>query len=270
MDGFLKQSTAVTVKIGAFIDQTDGFTAETGLTISQADVRLSKNGGNMAQKNDATACTHDELGMYDCPLNATDTDTLGILKLNVHESGALPVWHTFMVMPANVYDSLFSTDKLQVDAVEVSGDSTAADNLEAMFDGRGYAGGTIKLGVNVTAINSNASSPGQLEDVLDGASPLDVNVSQLDSSATAAARAAWGFRALITGTAMTGTLTTTSFTTSLSETTNDHYNGRTLTFISGALAGQMTTITDYDGASKRVTVTAMTEAPAHLDQFVIA
>ena len=60
----IKQSTAVTLLIGPFLDDTDGKTAETGLTIAQADVRLSKNGANMAQKNEATSCTHDELGMY--------------------------------------------------------------------------------------------------------------------------------------------------------------------------------------------------------------
>lgn len=42
---YLEQSTAVTVKIGPFVDETDGFSAEDGLTISQADIRLSKNGG---------------------------------------------------------------------------------------------------------------------------------------------------------------------------------------------------------------------------------
>jgi hypothetical protein len=61
---FLKQSTAYTPLIGPFLDETDGKTAETALTIAQADVRLSKNGGNMAQKNEATSCTHDELGYY--------------------------------------------------------------------------------------------------------------------------------------------------------------------------------------------------------------
>ena len=39
---------------------------------------------------------------------------------------------------------------VKADAVRISGDSTAADNAEAMFDGTGYAGGTIKLGVNVS------------------------------------------------------------------------------------------------------------------------
>jgi len=127
---FLKQSTTITVKIGPFLDDSDGKTAETGLTISQADVRLSKNGGDYGQKNDSNACTHDELGEYNCQIDGTDTGTLGRLKLIVHESGALPVWHEYMVIPSNVYDSLFSTDKLQVDAVEISSDSAAADSLE--------------------------------------------------------------------------------------------------------------------------------------------
>lgn len=117
---FLKQSTSVTIKLGPFVDSTDGNTAETALTVSQADVRLSKNGGNMAQKNEATSCTHDEIGIYDCPLDATDTNTLGRLQVFVHESGALPVWASFSVLPANVYDSLFSTDKLQVHVDEMT------------------------------------------------------------------------------------------------------------------------------------------------------
>jgi hypothetical protein len=116
----LKQSTAVTVKIGPFIDDTDGKTAETGLTLSQADIRLSKNGGDIAQKNESSAATHDELGYYNCALDTTDTETLGRLQLAVHESGALPVWHEFMICPANVWDSLFGEDRLQVHAAEIT------------------------------------------------------------------------------------------------------------------------------------------------------
>lgn len=118
---WLRQSTVVSVKIGPFIDDTDGKTAETGLTLSQGDVKLSKNGGDLAQKNDAGAATTDEMGYYDCPLNTTDTNTLGTLQLVVHESGALPVFHEFMVMPANVYNSLVlgsASDYLDVAVVE--------------------------------------------------------------------------------------------------------------------------------------------------------
>lgn len=120
MTQWLKQSTAVTIKLGPFVDSTDGNTDETALTISQADVRLSKNGGDFAQKSDTTAATHDELGYYDVPLNTIDTNTLGSLLVAVHETGALPVWQNFMVVPANVWDSLFGADKLQVHADEIT------------------------------------------------------------------------------------------------------------------------------------------------------
>lgn len=130
---FLKQSTGATLKIGPFLDDTDGKTAETALTISQADVRLSKNGGDIAQKNEATSCTHDELGVYGCPIDATDTGTLGILQLWVHEAGALPVWHEYMVVPANVWDSLFGSDRLQVDVRE-KGDSALALTTQEKAD----------------------------------------------------------------------------------------------------------------------------------------
>lgn len=120
MTMWLKQSTAVTVKLGPFVDSTDGVTAETSLTISQADIRLSKNGGNIAQSNNAAGATHDELGYYDIPLDTTDTNTLGTLRVLISESGALPVWQDFMVVPANVWDSLFGADKLQVHADEIT------------------------------------------------------------------------------------------------------------------------------------------------------
>lgn len=127
MAQWLKQSTAVTVKIGPFVDSSDGNTEEGGLTLSQADIRLCKNAGNIAQKNEATTCTYDEVGMYDCPLDTTDTNTLGRLELIVHEAGALPVRHEYMVVPANVWDSMFGADKLQVDVEEIgTGIITAA------------------------------------------------------------------------------------------------------------------------------------------------
>jgi len=138
MAQWLKQSTAVTVKMGPFVDSSDGVTAETALTISQADIRLSKNGGAFAQTNNTAGATHDENGYYGVPLDTTDTNTLGTLRVAISESGVLPVWQDFMVVPANVWDSLFGSDKLQVDAVEISSDAAAADNAELAFDGTGY------------------------------------------------------------------------------------------------------------------------------------
>lgn len=128
---FLKQSTAATIKLGPFIDDTDGKTAETALTISQADIRLSKNGGDIAQTNNSTGATHDELGYYNVPLDTTDTNTLGRLKVMVHESGALPVWDEYLVVTANVYDTLCSTDSLDVNVTTIATDAITAASLKA-------------------------------------------------------------------------------------------------------------------------------------------
>jgi hypothetical protein len=125
---YLKQSTAVTVKIGPFLDEDDGNAAETALTIAQADVRLSKNGGDLAQKNESTSCTHDEIGIYGCPLDTTDTGTLGRLQLFVHETGALPVYHEFMVVTSNIFDSLCSTAHFHV--LDDDGNAVANENKQ--------------------------------------------------------------------------------------------------------------------------------------------
>jgi hypothetical protein len=105
---FLKQSTAYTFRMGPFLDDTDGKTAETGLTISQADVRLSKNGGNFAQKNESSSSSHDEIGYYIVVLDTTDTNTVGELLVAVHESGALPVFKTFQVVETDIYAAIFA------------------------------------------------------------------------------------------------------------------------------------------------------------------
>lgn len=125
----LKQSTSVDVPIGPFVDSTDGFTAETALTLTQPDIRLKKNGAAWAQKNAAQTLSHEENGYYEVTLDATDTNTLGLLRLAVNESGALPIFEDFVVVTANVWDTWFSTDKLQVDVAEWLGTAAATPTV---------------------------------------------------------------------------------------------------------------------------------------------
>ena len=141
---WLKQGVAVTVKIGPFIDDGDGKTAEIGLTLTQADIRISKNGANIIQKNEATNATTDELGYYDCPIDDTDTNTLGRLQLMVHEAGALPVYHEYMVVTANVWDTLCSTDLFQTDLTQIGGVAQSATDLKDFADA-GYDPATDKV-----------------------------------------------------------------------------------------------------------------------------
>ncbi len=132
---FLKQSTSVDVPIGPFTDSTDGVTAEVGLTITQPDIRLKKNSAAWVQKNAAQTLSHEENGYYEVTLDATDTNTLGLLRLAVNESGAGPVWEDFLVLPANVYDSLITgadTLDVQVTGMAANVITSSAINADAI------------------------------------------------------------------------------------------------------------------------------------------
>ena len=138
---FLKQATEITVKIGPFLDDADAVTPEAALVLSQADVRLSKNGGDFAQKNNADACVYDENGWYNCTLDITDTGTLGRLQLSVLEAGALMVWHEYIVVEPETYDLLYGTGLLE-------GTLSLPEALRIMFAalaGKLTGGGTGEL-----------------------------------------------------------------------------------------------------------------------------
>lgn len=163
--GFLQANTAVDLIVGPFLDETNGKDAEPGLTITQAEVRLSKNGANMAQKNEGTSLVHDELGNYVCKLDTTDTNTEGNLTLMIHESGALPVKMDYSVLAQAAYISLFTakdTGFMGVDITAISTDTTAADNLElfteVLENGTGLIDdGTFKAGAINAAAIANAA-----------------------------------------------------------------------------------------------------------------
>lgn len=101
-----------------------------------------------------------------------------------------------------------------------------------------------------------------------------VNATQINSSANAAARLALAAAQMIPGTVDSTAFspTTTVFEADdITEATADHYNGRLILWTSGALVGQVTDVTDYalSGGRGRFTVTAMTEAPANNDTFIL-
>jgi hypothetical protein len=211
---FLKQSTSVKVVIGPFVDETDSKTPETGITLGAADHAeiIKHDSGSVVDiaSNTWAAITSAD-GLYNLTLSTTDTNTPGMLTVYVADTSVcLPVKQNFMVLPGAIYDALVGgTDTLEVDVVAISGDATAADNLEA------------------------------------------------------------GAEALVSSTCSTGS-TTTTIVTNLTEGTDDHYNGRTVIFTTGTLAGQSASITDYNGTTKTLTVSTMTEAPSNADAFVIS
>ena len=309
MPNWLKQSTAVDIGMGPFLDETDGKTAETGLTITQPDIRLKKNGGAWAQKNAAQTLSHEENGWYGVALDTTDTNTLGILIVAIHESGALPVWREFLVVPANIYDSVVSGSDLidvsttqfngsavvqsggrpevntthwngtavttppAVNATQISGDATAADNLEAALDGTGGVTITAAVTGNITGNlsgsvgsvtgNVGGNVAGSVGSVTGAVGSVTGNVGgnvagSVGSVASggisrAAFAADTGLQTIRSNTAQAGAAGTITLDASASAT-DDFYNGALILLTGGTGVGQARFISDYVGATKVASV----------------
>jgi hypothetical protein len=151
---YLKQSTALSVKLGQYVDATDGFTAETA--IADLTITLSKNGGALAARSSATAIAHDASGWYTVPLDATDTATLGDLLIFGRSPtvGHRPVHIRATVLAANVYDSLIGGgDLLSVNVEQVNGDVDVPPKLEGMSDGTIF--GTVSTGSTASSVVTN-------------------------------------------------------------------------------------------------------------------
>src|SRR5512143_2027662 len=119
----LRQGTAATIMFGPFVDKTDGVTLKTdATTITDIDhastgIFLSKNGAAAAIRHaTVTASVADAYGMMKVTLDTTDTDTAGRLDVLFAKAATyLPVFASYVVLPANVYDSLVAgTDWLPV------------------------------------------------------------------------------------------------------------------------------------------------------------
>jgi len=184
----LRANTAVDVLIGPFVDKTDGNTTEDSLTLPRAEIKLSKNGQSLAQKNDATTAAFDDDGYYNCELDATDTNTEGNLVLIVHQSAnALPVRHEFNVMSEAAWDSLYvakDAGYMDVNIKAVSEDTTAANNLESACDNYSATRGLTGTALPAAA----ADAAGGL--VISDAGGLDLDAKLAATNEVTAARMA--------------------------------------------------------------------------------
>lgn len=132
----------------------------------------------------------------------------------------------------------------------------------------GIVGGNVDTILQDTSVDLPAQIAA-LNDFDPASEEVSADVVKIDGFAEAAADLAASARTIVRSAAVTGTLSTTQMSTSLTETTDDHYNGRVILWTSGPLSDQATNITDYDGAGKILTFTAITEAPANGNTFVI-
>jgi hypothetical protein len=180
---FLKQSLAYTFRFGPFLDDTDGKTAETGLTIEDSHIRVSKAGTNFIDKAETSNSAHDEAGYYVVVLNGTDTNTVGELQIACHMSGALPVFKTFQVVETDIYAAIFAdsatlaasvasilgdTGELQTDwanggRLDLLLDATLADTAELQGDWAN--GGRLDLLIDEILVDTGTTLDGKLDTI---------------------------------------------------------------------------------------------------------
>jgi hypothetical protein len=145
---YLKQNTATRVTVGPFLDVSDAKTPEVALTATNEkltfvvddagvptlviDATATASAGN----NDFVHITNDDAGYYDLELTAAQTNYVGraVLSIN-YVTDHLPVFHEFMIVPANVYDSFFGTDVLYVDVQEINSAEVTGNGDETPWDG---------------------------------------------------------------------------------------------------------------------------------------
>lgn len=178
----LKTNTAVRIAVGPLVDPGDYKTAETSLTVTGMSVEIFqiKGDGNAVVRtafsptasggnNDMVHVTDDTTGMYDLELTAAQLNWLGNGRIAFYDvDGFIVHWIDIHVVSANYWDWKYGTGNVNSNVIAISGDTTAADNCELMFDGTGYAGGTTKLGVDMVAISGDATAADNLEAACDG------------------------------------------------------------------------------------------------------
>jgi len=133
----IKQATQTDVILGPFVDDTDFKSLETAYVsdssgididaisaITKSDITLSCSSGNGYFR-------HVSNGNYALTLSSDNTATLGALRVTYKVNGALPGWEEFLVVSANVYDSLVgNTDYLYTDALQIASTSSTATTLK--------------------------------------------------------------------------------------------------------------------------------------------
>lgn len=281
---WLKQSTAVTIRLGPALDKTDGVTEETGLSPT---VEVSKAHAAFAARNSASAISHDSNGWYAVPLDTTDTGTVGPLIVKFDSAADhLPVWREFLVVPANVYDSVVGgTDNLQVDTVQWLGTACATPSVAGVPevdpthwngtavgtpDTAGYPKVTIKDGTGTGELDTNAGKVALTDASVDTIWDELLTTSAHNTDTSAGQRLRRASAIATDGVVNDAAATTTSFVVGGTITVNDFFNDQVLVFTTGALAGQSKPVLDYDGATKTITLSeALTSAPANGVEFVL-
>ena len=182
---YLRQNTTTDVPFGPFVEASDGssykVTTITMPTTGTQHVRVWKADGTVTGL--AGAITLFEPGWARLSIAASDVTSAGVVRYAIgNATNNMPVWREYMVVPANVYDSLIlGSDFLQVDVQQVTGSAPSNAAIGSVAN--------LTTGVNVTSINGGAVSYAQIKAQV--SDPVNANVLTITGAAVSAAFAGY-------------------------------------------------------------------------------
>lgn len=254
----LRANTAVDVLIGPFLDITDSNITEDSLTLTAAEIKLSKNGQALTLKSDVTSAVFDDDGYYNCELDVTDTNTEGQLVLIVHQAAnALPVRHEYNVLSEAAFDSLYATKDAGFMDVNIKTigradtQETEANNLEGALSGANVIDAAGDWNTVVPDAAGVAPTAAEIETEIWDA--LQSAHTDADSMGAIATELALIPTILTSGTATAGTAEDVTDTNRTEAATN-YWKGALLRMTSGNAVGQVRQIVQYAFSTDTFTV----------------
>lgn len=160
----LKQSTSVDIRIGPFVDATDGVTPETGITLGTADQAevLKANGAATAAMAGTFAAVTGADGWYDYTVASGDVDTVGEVVFVVQDSSVcLPVFVRAQVVEEATYDFLYAASATPVADINAECDTAISD--AALATAANLA--TVDSNVDAILVDTGTTIPGTIATV---------------------------------------------------------------------------------------------------------
>ena len=183
----LKQSTAIDIRMGPFVDAADGVTPETGITLAgadQAEVLKANGAATVAMAGTFAAVTGCD-GWYDYTVAAGDVDTVGEVVFVVQDSSvSLPVFVRAQVVEEAIYDALYAASATGFNA---SGQVTVGGFAAGAIDAAAIGTGAI----DADAIAADAITNAKIAADAIGASELATDCIASDQLAATAVTDIW-------------------------------------------------------------------------------
>ncbi len=246
MSFLLRKSTAGQVVQFKMVDATTAL-KKTGLTIANTDIKLIFEAGTtQTSKNSGGATEIGSTGVYYMTLDATDSATLGRLRIDIEVSGALPWFADLMVMTAASWDALYAASGgfIPADVTKLLGTAWLTPGTAGTPDVNAkLLGATAQTGrdLGASVLLATGTGTGQLDFTAgvvkaNVTQSLGVAVTNYDGQATA------------------GGASTLTFDSSTGSTVDDFYNGQWVWIVGGLGIGQRRLVVNYVGSTKVATV----------------